>query len=101
MLTPTRHSRTGNAETLLHSGHVDRNLEREAGSEPLEHASGGRVGHLRHLLGPGIVGPHHLEDGAGRQRTRGEPARAVEERSPVEVPLLISAKGFEQSRRNV
>jgi hypothetical protein len=45
---------------------------------PIENAGGGRVGYLRHLLGPGIVGPHHLEDGADCQRTHGEPARAVE-----------------------
>ena len=98
---PARQRRTGNPETLLQGGHVDRNLEREAGSEPIENAGGGRVGHLRHLLGPGIVGPHHLEDGADCQRTRGEPARAVEERSPVDVPVLIFVKEIEQSPRKV
>ena len=45
------------------------------------------MGLLRHLLGPGIVGPHHLEDGAGCQPAHGEPPRAVEERSPVDVSL--------------
>ena len=60
---PARQRRSGHPETLLHGGHVDRNLERETGSEPFEHASGGRVGHRGRLLGPGIVGPHHLEDG--------------------------------------
>ena len=37
------------------------------------------MGHLCHWLGPGIVGPPHLEDGADRQPAHGEPPRAVEE----------------------
>jgi hypothetical protein len=45
-----------------------------------------------------MVGARHLEDGADCQRTRGEPARAVEERSPVDVPVLIFVKEIEQSR---
>ena len=101
MLTPPASAARGNRETLLQGGHVDRNLEREAGSEPIENAGGGRVGLLRHLLGPGIVGPHHLEDGADRQPAHGEPPRAVEERSPVDVPVLMFVKEIEQFLRKV
>jgi len=76
---PARQRRSGNGATLLQAGHVDRNLEREAGSEPIENAGGGWVGFRRRLPGPGIVGPHHLEDGADRQPAHGEPRRTVEE----------------------
>ena len=98
---PTRQPRSGNPETLLQGGHVNRNLEREAGSEAIENPRGRRVGHLRRLLRPSIVGPHHLKDGADCQRTRGERARTVEERSPVDVPDLIFVNEIEQSPRKV
>src|SRR4029079_3998864 len=80
--------RRGHSETLLQGGPIDRNLETETGSEALEHTVGRRVIHLRHLLRPGMIGSHYLEDGAGCQRTGGERARSVEARSPVDVPVL-------------
>jgi hypothetical protein len=80
---PAAQPRTGNRETLLQGGDVDRNLEREASSELIEHAGRGCVGHLRYRLCPDMVGPHYLEDCADCQRARGETGRA-EERSPVD-----------------
>src|SRR5205085_2129611 len=68
-------------ETLLDRRHVDRDLEREPRSEPLDDAIGGRVTDLRRLLRPGMIGPHRLEDPARGQCTRREPACAVQKGS--------------------
>ena len=95
-----RQRRTGNPQALLQVGHVDRDLEHEACSELIEDARGGRVGRLP-PLGPDIVGPRHPEHGAGRHPAQREPARAVEERSPVDVSVPIFAKEIERFLRKV
>ena len=93
---PASQRRSGHHAALLHGGDVDRHLEREAGPEPIEHAGGGRVGLLGRRLGPHILGPHRREERAGRQPPCGEPLRAAEERSPVDVLAPLLAGRIEQ-----
>ena len=51
---PASQRRTGNRETLLDGGDIDRNLEREAGPETIEDTGGRRTGSPRRLQRPGI-----------------------------------------------
>src|SRR5215831_8978047 len=85
----TRQRRTGDRQTQIQDPHIDRNLKREAGLEPIHNAGGTRVCLLRRLLAPGGTGPYRLEDGAAGQPAAGEPTSDVEERSPVEAPVVI------------
>jgi hypothetical protein len=44
------------------------------------------------LAGPRLAGPHGVEDGARRQSSKREPARATEKRSPIDVPVLVATR---------
>jgi hypothetical protein len=73
----TRQRGTGDRQSEIQGPHVDRNLKRKAGLEPVHNAGGTRVCLLRRRLAPGGSGPYRLEDGADGQTAAGEPTSGV------------------------
>src|SRR5262249_18410149 len=80
---------TGDRQSEIQGPHIDRDLKRNGALEPIHNAGGTRVCLLRRPLAPGGTGPYRLEDGADGQTAAGEPTSGVEERSPVEAPVVI------------
>ena len=95
---------SGNSESLLDSGDVDRDLECESVSDLIENARGRGMGHLRGLPGPRIMGPHDFEDCA---RAVSAPAAITQCRHRpgtdrrLMLTLLIVAKDIQQCLREI
>ena len=56
---------------------------------------------FRHLLGPGVIGLQHLEDGGGGQPADGELSRPVQKRATIDAAMDVLVKQIQQLLRKV